>query len=174
MSDLTPISLGLLADTPIGDLWVAVSDAGLVAVEWDADRSRLEAYLAQGLRRSAVIHEANTAAWRGELDEYLRGRRKGFSLPIDWGGLRPFQRLVLQQVYRIPYGETRSYGDLARHLGRPHAARAVGCAVASNPMPLVIPCHRVIGADGKLRGYSGGQGLATKEWLLRLEGVLVA
>ncbi len=174
MTERLPIFLGRLADTPLGPLWVAVSETGLVAVEWEANTSGLDAYLTRRLRRPVILHETHTAAWRQELDEYLHGRRKAFSLPIDWGTLRPFQRAVLQHVYSIPYGETRSYGDIARQLDRPQAVRAVGRAVASNPMPLVIPCHRVIGADGTLHGYSGGQGLSTKEWLLRLEGALVA
>lgn len=96
------------------------------------------------------------------------------SFPIDWSALHPFQRAVLQAVYAIPYGETRTYADIAAQIGREHAYRAVGRANATNPMPLVIPCHRVIGTDGKLHGYGGGEGLKTKEWLLRLEGAVVA
>ena len=104
----------------------------------------------------------------------MRGRRNAFTIPIDWSLFRPFQREALQAVFRIPYGETATYRDIAIEIGRPYASRAVGRANATNPMPLVIPCHRVIGRDGKLHGYGGGEGLKTKEWLLRLEGAVIA
>ena len=109
-----------------------------------------------------------------ELREYLNGRRTAFTIPIDWTLFTSFQREALQAVFRIPYGETRTYIEIAREINRPNAYRAVGAANAMNPMPLVIPCHRVIGADGKLHGYGGGDGLPTKEWLLRLEGAVIA
>jgi methylated-DNA-[protein]-cysteine S-methyltransferase len=88
--------------------------------------------------------------------------------------LRPFQQEALKVVYAIPYGEIRTYADVAAQIARPHAYRAVGRANATNPMPLVIPCHRVIGKDGKLHGYGGGDGLPTKEWLLKMEGAVIA
>ncbi len=81
--------------------------------------------------------------------------------------LRPFQQAVLQATYEIPYGETRTYKEIAERIGRPRAARAVGRAEATNPMPLVLPCHRVIGVDGKLHGYGLGEGVKTKEWLVK-------
>ena len=109
-----------------------------------------------------------------ELAEYLEGKRHTFTIPIDWTLFRPFQREALQAIFRIPYGETRTYAEIAEQINRPHAYRAVGRANATNPMPLVIPCHRVIGADGKLHGYGGGEGLPTKEWLLRMEGAVMA
>ncbi len=80
----------------------------------------------------------------------------------------------MQAVYAIPYGETRTYAEIAAQIGRPKAYRAVGRANATNPMPLVIPCHRVIGTDGKLHGYGGGNGLPTKEWLLKMEGAILS
>jgi methylated-DNA-[protein]-cysteine S-methyltransferase len=109
-----------------------------------------------------------------ELREYLNGNRTTFTIPIDWSWFTPFQCQALQAVFRIPYGETRTYIEIAREINRPLAYRAVGAANAMNPMPVVIPCHRVIGADGKLHGYGGGEGLPTKEWLLRLEGAVMA
>ena len=174
MSASLPIYLSLLKDSPLGDLWVAVSENGLVAIEWDDAKPALDQYLTKRLKRPSLLDSKKTSLPLRQLDEYLRGRRKAFSFPIDWDLLRPFQREVLQIVYAIPYGETSAYGEIARQMGRPRAARAVGRANATNPMPLVIPCHRVIGMDGKLRGYGGGEGLRTKEWLLRLEGAVMA
>ena len=174
MANDSPIYIGRLEDTPLGDLWVAVSQNGLVAVEWDDGKSAFDVYLTKRLKRPSLLNTNKTAASLRQLDEYLRGRRKAFTFPIDWGLLRPFQREVLQIVYSIPYGETRTYGEIAHQMGRVRAARAVGRANATNPMPLVIPCHRVIGTDGKLRGYGGGEGLKTKEWLLKMEGAFIA
>ncbi len=172
-SDL-PIYLGRLKNSPLGGLWMAVSENGLVAVEWDDAKPALDAYLTKRLKRPALLDPKRTSLPLRQLDEYLRGRRRAFDFPIDWGLLRPFQRAALQLVYAIPYGETRAYGEIAREMGRPRAARAVGRANATNPMPLVIPCHRVIGTDGKLHGYGGGEGLRTKEWLLKMEGAVMA
>jgi methylated-DNA-[protein]-cysteine S-methyltransferase len=170
----SPLYLGLLRHTPLGDLWLAVSEKGLVSVEWVDDELAIDAYLTKRLKRTAILDTDKTSVPLRQLTEYLRGRRKAFTFPIDWGLLRPFQREVLQIVYAIPYGETRTYGEIAHQMGRPRAARAVGRANATNPMPLVIPCHRVIGMDGKLRGYGGGEGLKTKEWLLKMEGAVIA
>ena len=90
-------------------------------------------------------------------------------MSIDWSVLTPFQERALRATYDIPYGRVKTYGEIAQLLGNPRAARAVGRAEATNPMPLVIPCHRVIGSDGGLHGYGAGEGLATKAWLLELE-----
>jgi O-6-methylguanine DNA methyltransferase len=167
------IYLGDLKNTPLGDLQLAASDLGLLAVEWADAWPELHSYL----RRLAGSVEANAGKLRPfakELREYLEGKRRKFTFDIDWPALRPFQRKAMQAVYAIPYGETRTYAEIARQIGHPHAYRAVGGANATNPMPLVIPCHRVIGADGKLHGYGGGTGLPTKEWLLKMEGALLS
>lgn len=102
----------------------------------------------------------------GQLDEYFAGRRQAFDLPLDLIGT-PFQRAVWGRLLEIPYGATRSYGALATSLGRPDRARAVGAAVGRTPVPIVVPCHRVLGSDGKLTGYGGG--LERKRALLDLE-----
>ncbi|MBT7781327.1 MAG: methylated-DNA--[protein]-cysteine S-methyltransferase [Anaerolineae bacterium] len=107
-----------------------------------------------------------------QLHEYLAGKRHSFTIAIDWSMMRPFQREALLATFAIPYGHTSTYGEIAAQIGHPSAARAVGRAEATNPMPLVIPCHRVLGADGKLRGYGGG--LEIKKWLLKLEGAVLA
>jgi O-6-methylguanine DNA methyltransferase len=174
MDKNSPLYTGILQNSPLGDLWVAVSDQGLAAIEWSRDESDFGAFLAKRYKRPVQHHPEKVAPALRQLDEYLRGARKAFDLPIDWALLRPFQRNVLELVLAIPYGQTRTYGDIASEIGNPRAARAVGRANATNPMPLVIPCHRVIGADGKLHGYGGGQGLPTKEWLLQMEGAVLA
>ena len=168
-----PIYIGELNGTPLGDLRLAASDLGLVAVEWAASQINFDYYL-EWLHRQVQPHPKKLAPYARELGEYLNGKRNAFTIPIDWSLFRPFQREALQAVFRIPYGETCTYHDIALEIGRPLASRAVGRANATNPMPLVIPCHRVIGRDGKLHGYGGGEGLKTKEWLLKLEGAVIA
>lgn len=104
-----------------------------------------------------------------QLDDYFRGRLRHFDLPLKMDHLPPFTAKVLRILAQVPYGATLTYGELAALAGAPQAARAVGRAMATNPFPVVIPCHRVLGAGGKMTGYSGGEGIATKEWLLRFE-----
>jgi O-6-methylguanine DNA methyltransferase len=164
---------GESGETPIGRLWLAVSDLGLVAIECGLTQTEFEAYLVRRFKRTIEVAPDRIRVAAGQLDQYLSGRQRAFSLVIDWTVLRPFQQVVLQATYEIPYGETRTYKDIAGRIGRPRAARAVGRAEATNPMPLVIPCHRVIGVDGKLHGYGLGEGVKTKEWLLKLEGAVL-
>jgi methylated-DNA-[protein]-cysteine S-methyltransferase len=103
-----------------------------------------------------------------ELEEYTVGRRRSFDLPLDWSSIKPFQRAVLRAASTIPFGETRSYGWIAHQIGNPKAARAVGRALGANPIPIILPCHRVINSNGGLGGYGGGLPLKVK--LLKLEG----
>lgn len=165
--------LGELNDTPLGDFRLAASDLGLVAVEWADTQPKLIAYL-QKLKLPMEPNQKKVAPYAKELREYLNGKRTAFTIPIDWTHFTAFQREALQAVFRVPYGETRTYLDIAREIDRPLAYRAVGAANAMNPMPIVIPCHRLLGTDGKLHGYGGGTGLPTKQWLLKLEGVMLA
>lgn len=165
--------LGELNDTPLGDFRLVTSDLGLVAIEWAANQPELNSYLKK-IKRQFTPNPKKLVPYAKELREYLNGKRTAFTIPIDWTFFTPFQREALQAVFRIPYGETRTYIDIAREIDRPHAYRAVGAANAMNPMPIVIPCHRVLGTDGKLHGYGGGDGLPTKEWLLKLEGAVIA
>lgn len=170
---LPPIYLGELNGTPLRDFRFAASDLGLIAIEWADNQPELDAYLTR-LKRPLQPNQKKIAPYVQELREYLNGKRTVFTLPIDWSPFTPFQREALQAVFRIPYGETRTYIDIAREINRPQAYRAVGAANAMNPMPIIVPCHRVIGMDGKLHGYGGGDGLPTKEWLLKLEGAVMA
>ncbi len=174
MAHRSPLYIGETSDTPIGKLWLAVSDLGLVAVEWGRSQAEFEAYLIKRFKRNVEHTPQRVHVAAGQLSTYLSGKRRNFTLVIDWAVLRPFQRSVLRATYKIPYGETRTYKEIAERIGRPRAARAVGRAEATNPMPLVVPCHRVIGRDGKLHGYGLGEGVKTKEWLLRLEGAVMA
>jgi len=169
----TPIYLGELNGTLLGEFRLAASDLGLIAIEWADNQPELDSYLAR-LKHSLEPNQKKLAPYAKELREYLEGKRHVFTIPIDWTPFTQFQREALQAVFRIPYGETRTYIDIAREIDRPHAYRAVGAANAMNPMPIVVPCHRVIGTDGKLHGYGGGEGLPTKEWLLKMEGAVMA
>ena len=123
--------------------------------------------------REEILHPADVgrdpvgSRAMSQLEEYFRGERREFDLPLDWEGMRAFQRKVLLQVYAIPYGEKRSYRWVAQRIGSPLGSRAVGRAIATNPLPFVIPCHRVIRADGGLGGYYFG--LRCKEQLLEME-----
>jgi methylated-DNA-[protein]-cysteine S-methyltransferase len=167
------IYVGELNGTPVGDLRLAAADLGLVAVAWADAQLEFDAYIHR-LKRSIQADPKKIKPYLKELTQYLEGKRHAFTIPIDWTLLRPFQREALQAVFRIPYGETRTYSEIAIEISRPNAPRAVGRANATNPMPMVIPCHRLIGTDGKLHGYGGGKGLKTKEWLLKMEGAVIA
>ena len=172
-TSLQPLYTGQLKNTPLGDLWLAASAAGLAAVDWAASELAFQEFLTRRFKRPLEKKPGHLEQVAEQLEHFLQGRLKVFNLPVDWSLLRPFQQSVLKVTFAIPYGDTRTYGQIAAEIGRPTAARAVGRAEATNPMPLVIPCHRVIGADGKLHGYGGGQGLPTKEWLLKMEGAIM-
>lgn len=167
------IFIGHTEDTPLGDIWVAVSEHGLLAVEFPSTREAFSAILEKRHAAKVVLGPGQAAEAARQLREYAAGARRAFTLPIDWSTMKEFQRKVLQLTCEIPYGEARAYKELALQLGNPRAARAVGRAQATNPMPIIIPCHRVLGSDQKLRGYGAGEGIPTKEWLLRLERAII-
>lgn len=151
--------------TPIGDLRLIASDAGLRAIRLPLpERTNRDSEAAENPEHPIL------ARTRRQLDEYFRGERQQFDLPLDVEGT-PFQREVWNELGSIPFGATDSYGQLAGRIGRPGAARAVGGANGSNPIPIVVPCHRVIGATGALTGYGGptDAGIAMKRFLLRHE-----
>ncbi len=143
-------------ESPLGQLTLVASDDALVAVEFPGRAPR-------GARGAGhpVLERA-----REQLGEYFQGRRTAFDLPLAPPGT-PFQRAVWKELCAIPFGQTLSYGELARRVGRPGAARAVGAANGQNPIAIIVPCHRVIGADGSLTGYGGG--VERKRWLLAHE-----
>lgn len=146
--------------TPIGVIHLEATDAALVAVRLPG-----ESPITSAESDPDPSHPILDLAAR-ELTELLDGRRRDFATPLAPHGT-DFQRDVWAALSAIPYGETRSYADIARAIGRPTAVRAVGAANGRNPLPIFVPCHRVIGADGSLTGYGGG--LDTKRWLLALE-----
>jgi methylated-DNA-[protein]-cysteine S-methyltransferase len=150
-----------------GPLWIAVSQKGLVMIDWG---SREFPPIGLDENISWVISEKKTAAVRKELTEYFDGHRTEFTVPLDLRTGTEFQRKCWEILTKIPYGETRSYLQVAKAAGRPAASRAVGQANHHNPIPIIIPCHRVINTDGKLGGYGGG--LDLKEQLLALERAL--
>jgi methylated-DNA-[protein]-cysteine S-methyltransferase len=149
-------------ESPVGELKLVASDKGLVAILWENDsprRVRLSELVAK--ERHPVLVETER-----QLDEYFAGKRKAFSVALDMRGTR-FQQDVWAALLAIPFGETSSYGQLAKQLGNPLASRAVGAANGKNPISIIVPCHRVIGSSGKLTGFAGG--LDTKAHLLNLE-----
>jgi O-6-methylguanine DNA methyltransferase len=171
--------------SPVGPLFLAVSPKGLVALEFDARLPGQQTIRQESIRpnprdlrqerarfRNATRFEESPAAiepFARELEEYFAGRRREFSFPLDLRGTE-FQIACWRALLDIPYGETRSYADIARAVGRPKGFRAVGMANNRNPVAIVVPCHRVIASDGTLCGYGGGMDVKRK--LLELEGSL--
>lgn len=150
-------------DSPVGKLKLVASEKGLVAILWENDkptRVRLGEMVEDSSQRVLVQTEL-------QLKEYFAGERQAFDLPLDMRGTQ-FQKDVWEALLAIPFGETRSYGELAKKLGSPTASRAVGAANGRNPISIVVPCHRVIGSSGKLTGFAGG--LDVKARLLEMEG----
>jgi methylated-DNA-[protein]-cysteine S-methyltransferase len=159
-------------DSPIGSLLVASTERGLVRVSFHSERHEdvLDDLV---MRISPRVLEApeRLDAVRRELDEYFEGDRRSFDLPLDWQLTRGFRSKVLHKLYEnVPYGETATYTEMAIDAGSPRAFRAAGSACGSNPMPVVVPCHRVVATGGGLGGYGGG--LDMKRFLLKLEGAL--
>jgi O-6-methylguanine DNA methyltransferase len=162
----------VLGRSPLGPVYLAAGESGLIAVGLATDERSFARRVTRTsgttpVRSAARLHEA-----RRQMQEYLSGTRTSFDLKIDLRGTTPFQRSVLEAARRIPRGAVLTYGDLAVGLGRPNASRAVGQALAHNPLPVLIPCHRVVSQTGRLRGYLGDR-IGLKARLLTLEGVPV-
>ena len=156
-----------VADTQIGPLLLAVTERGLCRISFDPEPDRETETLARtfGVRVLRAPRELDLV--RRELDEYLEGRRRDFDLPLDLRGREGFSRDILERLAKVPYGEVTTYKSLAVEAGSPRAARAVGTIMNRNPIPIVLPCHRVVGSNGSLVGYGGG--LERKRLLLDLE-----
>ena len=148
--------------SPVGVLKLVASDRGLAAILWENDSS-------SRVKLGTLVKDNNHPVLREtarQLNDYFAGKRQGFSVQFDVAGTG-FQKEVWQALATIPFGETRTYGEIARQIGRPKAVRAVGAANGKNPLSIVVPCHRVIGSNGKLTGFAGG--FDTKAALLKLE-----
>jgi len=166
----TPIYLDVMQTNMLGLIGVAVSPQGLLRLRMfqknkGAFLSLNEAY-SEGIYQYS---ETETRMYIDQIKSYLHQELQEFSLPIDWNCYTDFQREVLEETLAIPYGETRSYSEVAAAIGRPKASRAVGQAEKRNEIPLVIPCHRVIGSDGSLTGYGGKDNTDIKDELLKFE-----
>jgi methylated-DNA-[protein]-cysteine S-methyltransferase len=153
-----------IVDSPVGDLFVASTPRGLCRISYGVDGQDEAVARIFGAR----VLRTPLDDVRRELDEYFGGRRQAFDLPLDLR-VAPFHEQVLLELARVPYGRTDTYGHLASLVGRPRAARAVGTVMNRNPIPIVLPCHRIVGANGSLTGYAGG--LDAKRRLLALEGI---
>jgi methylated-DNA-[protein]-cysteine S-methyltransferase len=161
-------------DSPIGTLVAAATGRGLVTLSYEDSGGGVDAVLDQlaGKLSPRILRDpTRLEGVRRELDEYFAGRRRHFDLPIDWALVGPFGRRVLRATAAIPFGQVSTYGKVAAEAGNAKASRAAGRALGANPIPIVLPCHRVIGASGSLTGYGGG--LDRKEHLLRLEGAIL-
>jgi methylated-DNA-[protein]-cysteine S-methyltransferase len=158
-----------LTESPVGELLVAVTERGLCRIAFRPDEGLDELAGAFGARVLRLPRRLDGV--RRQLDEYFAGRRHDFELETDLSPVPAFQAHVLRELARVPFGEVTTYGRLAARIGKPRAARAVGGALNRNPVPIVLPCHRVVGSTGSLVGYAGG--LDRKEALLRLEGALL-
>ncbi|MDQ4043947.1 MAG: methylated-DNA--[protein]-cysteine S-methyltransferase [Chloroflexota bacterium] len=159
-----------LMESPLGDLLIAVTEDGIAEIGYLANHDReeelaeLEARGILATERSATVEPV-----REQLREYFAHRRNEFTLPVDLYGITPFTRQVLEATSRVPFGRVRTYQGIAQEIGKPKASRAVGNALGRNPVPVVIPCHRVVRADGSMGWYTGGAHI--KEKLLDIEGV---
>jgi methylated-DNA-[protein]-cysteine S-methyltransferase len=159
-----------VADSPIGPLLLAASPRGVCRISFGADAEEEVDMLARAHGVRVLRSPRSVDALRRELDDYFEGRRRAFDVAVDTSVLPAFQQLVLEELARVPYGQVATYGGLAAKIGKPRAARAVGGALNRNPIPIVLPCHRVVGSTGSLVGYAGG--LERKRALLELEGAL--
>lgn len=156
-------------DSPFGEMLAAATATGLAFLSFpEADPDKALQRLASEISPRILHAPARLDPVRAQLSEYFDGGRRGFDLPLDWQLTAGFRRQVLERTNEIPYGETRTYSELAESAGSSRAHRAAGSALGANPIPIIVPCHRVLRVGGALGGYGGG--LEVKQWLLELEG----
>ncbi len=157
-------------DSPLGTLFLARNITGICNLDFGIDESQFMDVLDPMARTE---HDPNPLyTTMKQLEEYFAGRRQHFDIAVDLSQMTHFQRSVLHTAETIPAGNIWTYGEVAKQIGKPKASRAVGQALGRNPIPIIVPCHRVIGSNGQMVGYSGGGGIESKKWLLRLEGAL--
>ncbi|HKZ29995.1 MAG TPA: methylated-DNA--[protein]-cysteine S-methyltransferase [Acidimicrobiia bacterium] len=157
-------------DSPLGELIIAATPRGLLRIGFENETGVLDD-LAERVSPRILEYPARLERIRHELGEYFTGRRDRFEVPLDWGLIDGFRRRVLTVTAQIPYGGVATYQDVARRAGQPRGARAAGQALGGNPIPVIIPCHRVVRSGGGMGGYGGGTD--RKEFLLRLEGAML-
>lgn len=168
---LLDVTFDVMDDTPVGSLLLAVTERGVCRISYDPDPEGQLEQLARHFGPRVLRSSKPLDRVRSELDQYFTGRRRRFDVEPDLRSVAPYHRAVLDELARVEYGTTTTYGALAALTGKPRAARAVGTLMNRNPVPIVLPCHRVVGASGSLTGYGGG--LDRKAYLLRLEGALL-
>ncbi len=157
-------------DSPLGEWLVAATPRGLIRVAFSMEFDDVLDELSERVSPRVLEAPAKLDDLRREFDEYFGGKRRDFDVPLDWSLVKGFNLKVLRATAKIPFGSVSTYKDMATKAGSPRAARAAGNALHNNPIPLVVPCHRVLHSDGGLGGYGGG--LPMKEYLLKLEGAL--
>lgn len=166
-ASLAPVGYGL-AESPFGPLWVAVGPRGVAVIHYGGEPAESELRRLLRTYGPGIVPDARrTDEVRRELDQYFRGKRRDFDVRFDLAGLTPFQQRVLKATARVRYGDLATYKVVAKRAGNEKASRAAGAALGSNPIPIVVPCHRIVASDGTLGGYSGG--LETKRCLLDIE-----
>jgi methylated-DNA-[protein]-cysteine S-methyltransferase len=170
-AELLDVAYDVLPETPVGPLLIGVTDRGVCRISFDPEPEHHLELLARTFGPRVLRSAKPVDRVRRELDEYFEGRRREFAIEPDVRGVSEYYRRVLSELTRVEYGHTTTYGALAALTGNPRAARAVGTVMNRNPIPIVLPCHRVVGASGSLTGYGGG--LDKKEHLLRLEGAIL-
>ena len=144
-----------LEHTPLGPVWVAAGTRGLVAIEYDSSEANFRAYLSKHIHGNPVRSASHVSDAKEQVAKYLSGRIDHWDLKVDLSAITPFQRRVLEEARRVPRGQVSTYAEIARRIGNPKAVRAVGQALRNNPIPIVVPCHRIIASDGTLGGYGG-------------------
>ena len=164
---LTTVGYAVL-DSPLGPLWVAITPRGVATIHYGSEPPAAELRrLVRTYGPGVVPDRKRSGALARELDQYFNGKRRDFDLDVDLSGLTPFQSRVLAQTAKIAFGDLLTYHAIAKRIGNEKASRAVGGAVGANPVPIVVPCHRVVATDGTLGGYAGG--LEAKRRLLAIE-----
>jgi methylated-DNA-[protein]-cysteine S-methyltransferase len=158
-----------MENSPFTPLWAAVSPVGMRYLSFGISREEFLKRILLWEKHTDLKFSPHPDPAFDQVIAYLTGRHRMFSIPIDDHGWTDFQKTVYQDVLQIPYGQTKTYGEIAQRINKPQAARAVGAANGANPIPIIIPCHRLVGSDGSLRGYGGKGGISTKQWLLDLE-----
>ena len=162
-----------LPNTPLGKVWLAASEKGLIAVDYDLSEKEFISWLSKKIKARFIKDEDALLNYREQIMKYLIGEIQELEIDIDFSILSPFQKAVLLAAKAVPRGKVSTYGEIAKQVGKPKAFQAVGQALRHNPIPIALPCHRVIASDGSLGGYAGEMNSERKKKLLQLEGAIL-